>query len=592
MKKKLFYAIFLMIAVLIVSCVKDELVPVEEPEPPQPGELALMHYWHFNNVSGTVESVNADFSVTGGARISYPGTGEGYMDSRTYRPADPVSNLNLRMGQAIDQGAVLRVRNPSAGRILLIEAPSTGFSGLIVTYAIARSRPEVGSQQLFYSPDGGTNWTAVGDVYDAKDMPEWTLVTYDLSGIDIINNNPNLQFKIEFSGPHINNADGNNRFDNFTIDGRSMGESVPEKLTILNVNNGLDPEVGKEFSVSLMVTDANGVPSAVEATTTVTVSLESGTGTLGGTLSGTIAAGSYDLTLTGLTYDTAQEGVKIKASAEGLTEAVSEAFTVRAFYELTLVAAPEGAGVLTGAGTYEAGQEISLNAVPNAGFEFVNWTDAEGEISATPAFIFTMPAESVTLTANFEEIEQVVELIHYWHFNTLSGTVEFVNADFSAVGQGVISYPGTGAGYMDERTHRPADPVSNMNLRMGEEPDQGAVLRVRNPAQGRILLLEVPSTGYKDLVVTFAITRSSEAAADQQFYYSADGGTSWVQASDVFTAPDVPGWDLITIDLSDAPEVNNNADLQFKIEYVGDAAQNPSGNNRYDNITLDGTPLR
>lgn len=579
MKKKLFYAIFLMIAVLIASCVKDELVPVEEPEPPQPGELTLMHYWHFNNVRGTVESVNADFSVTGGARISYPGTGEGLMDSRTYRPADPVSNLNLRMGQAIDQGAVLRVRNPSAGRILLIEAPSTGFSGLIVTYAIARSRPEVGSQQLFYSPDGGTNWTAVGDVYDAKDMPEWTLITYDLSEIEAVNNNPDLQFKIEYSGEHINNADGNNRYDNFTIDGRSMGESVPEKLTILNVNNGLDPEVGKEFSVSLMVTDANGVPSAVDANTTVTFSVESGTGTLGGTLSGTIAAGSYDLTLTGLTYDTAQEGVKIKASAEGLTEAISEAFTVRAFYELTLVVAPEGAGVLTGAGTYEAGQEISLNAVPNAGFEFVNWTGAEGEISTTPAFTFTMPADSVTLTANFEESEIVKELMHYWHFNDLPAeNIEYpdvVDADYSADGLsvGTISYLGA---YLD------ATDGTDINAQMGEEA--GTALRIRSPYDD--LIFEVPSNGYQGLEVKMALTRSGSGADTAELFYSVDEGATWVSVT-IFTNVDSSQFTLYSADLSDITAVDDNDKLMLKIFPSGASG----GNLRMDNFTIMGEKL-
>lgn len=592
MKKNIFYIAFLTIAVLIASCVKDEMVPIDEPEPPEPGALTLMHYWHFNDVSGTVEFVDADFSVTGNARISYPGTGEGYMDSRTYRPADPVSNLNLRMGEGGDQGAVLRVRNPAEGRILLIEAPSTGFSGLIVNYAISRSRPEVGSQQFFYSADGGTTWVAVGDVYDANDIPAWDLITYDLSDVEEINDNPNVQFKIEYSGEFIGNSDGNNRYDNFTVDGRPLGESVAEKLTILSVNNDISPEVGKEFSISLLVQDGNGVPVGVETDTQITLSLETGSGTLGGTLTGTITAGTYDLTISGITYDTAETGVSIKASADGLEDAISEVFEVKAFYELILLAEPEGAGVLTGAGFYEAGTEISLTAAANSGFEFVNWTDAGNEISTDASFIFVMPEEDVMLNANFEEIELEKELIHYWHFSTLSGTVEFVDSDFSATGTATISYPGTGDGYMDERTHREADPVSNLNLRMGVEPDQGAVLRVRNPAAGRILLFEAPSTGFEGLVFTLAITRSSDSAGNQQLHYSADGGTTWNAVGSIFEAQDVPEWDLIVFDLSEIEEVNNNENLQLKIEYSGDGIEGSSGNNRYDNITLDGSPIR
>lgn len=185
------------------------------------------------------------------------------------------------------------------------------------------------------------------------------------------------------------------------------------------------------------------------------------------------------------------------------------------------------------------------------------------------------------------------ELVYYWHFNDQKDPEASIEADFAAAGlQGMISYPGTGEGYLDYRTVRPADPASNMNLRLGQEPDQGAVLRVRNPAEGRVLLFEVPSNGYKDLIVTFAITRSSDLAGAQQFYYSPDAGSTWVEAGDVFEAQDVPEWDLITIDLSAITEVNNNPNLRFKIEYEGDGISGTSGNNRYDNVTVDGTAIR
>lgn len=596
MKTKIYYLAIFAVALIMAACVKDEMAEIEEPEPPAPGTHTLIHYWHFNNVDGTVETIAADFSAIGDAVISYPGTGEGYLDSRTHRAADPVSNLNLRMGQSTDQGAVLRARNPSEGRILLIEAPSTGFTDLIVQYAISRSRPEVPIQQFYYSPDAGETWVAVGDLYEANDIPEWELISYNLSDVEEVNDNPGLQFKIEYSGEFISEVSGNNRYDNFTVDGISMGESVPEKLSILSVNNNEIPEKGEPFSVSLLVQNAAGLPTAVKDPTTVTLSLASGTGNLGGNLTGTIEAGSYELTITGITYDTAEQGVSIKARAEGLEEAISEEFEVKAFYELTLMADPEDAGVLSGEGSFEEGDEIELEAVANVGYEFVHWMDAEGgTVSEEPSFVFTMPAEDITLTAVFEESSTDKELIHYWHFSTLSVEEnDFtgpVYSDFSAVGQGIISYPGTGEGRMDERTHRPADPVSNMNLRMGVEPDQGAVLRVRNPAEGRILLFEVPSTGFKNLEMTYAITRSSDVAGAQQFYYSPDAGTTWVALGDLYEAQDVPQWDLINFDLSHIEELNNNPNLQFKIEFSGDFIHEGSGNNRYDNITLDGVPL-
>jgi hypothetical protein len=184
-------------------------------------------------------------------------------------------------------------------------------------------------------------------------------------------------------------------------------------------------------------------------------------------------------------------------------------------------------------------------------------------------------------------------LIHYWHFNDQKEPSLPIESDFSINElSAAISYPGTGAGFMDYRTVRPQDPASNLNLRMGQEPDQGAVLRVRNPAEGRVLLVEAPSTGFEDLVVMFAITRSSDLAGEQQFFYSADNGNTWVTLGDIIAAPVVPDWDLITIDLSGYHEVNDNAGLQLKIEYSGEAIGGNSGNNRYDNFSVDGKPVR
>ncbi|MGM0498473.1 MAG: T9SS type A sorting domain-containing protein, partial [Bacteroidota bacterium] len=45
----------------------------------------------------------------------------------------------------------------------------------------------------------------------------------------------------------------------------------------------------------------------------------------------------------------------------------------------------------------------SLSASAENGYEFVNWTDADGEVSTEADFDYTMPAENLTLTANYTE---------------------------------------------------------------------------------------------------------------------------------------------------------------------------------------------
>ena len=187
-------------------------------------------------------------------------------------------------------------------------------------------------------------------------------------------------------------------------------------------------------------------------------------------------------------------------------------------------------------------------------------------------------------------------LVHYWHFNDQVITDDDeVPADYSAVGQGMITYPGTGDGYMDFRTHRAADPVSDFNLQMGQEPAQGAVLRVRNPADTRELIVAAPSTGFKDLVVTFATTRTGNGAQEQEFYFSADNGATWVMVGDAYEIteldPDIEGYGYVhkVVDLSEYGIVNNNEHLHFKILAVGEGADNTSGNQRFDNFTLEGS---
>jgi len=75
-------------------------------------------------------------------------------------------------------------------------------------------------------------------------------------------------------------------------------------------------------------------------------------------------------------------------------------------YILNLEVVPPEAGTVTGTGQYEADEPLYINAEANPGWEFVNWTDNNGIVNEAANFIYTMPAEDITLTANFVE-EQV-----------------------------------------------------------------------------------------------------------------------------------------------------------------------------------------
>ena len=69
-------------------------------------------------------------------------------------------------------------------------------------------------------------------------------------------------------------------------------------------------------------------------------------------------------------------------------------------YSLTLEANPKGAATLQGGGVYKAGTSVTLNVTPLPGWSFDNWT-VNGKIVSTKAkFVYVMPKDDVTVTAN------------------------------------------------------------------------------------------------------------------------------------------------------------------------------------------------
>lgn len=73
-------------------------------------------------------------------------------------------------------------------------------------------------------------------------------------------------------------------------------------------------------------------------------------------------------------------------------------------FELVLAVNPAGTGSVLGGGSYTAGSEVALSASPNQGYQFVNWTEAGNLVSTQKDFTYTMPGNSITLSANFELI--------------------------------------------------------------------------------------------------------------------------------------------------------------------------------------------
>jgi hypothetical protein len=188
---------------------------------------------------------------------------------------------------------------------------------------------------------------------------------------------------------------------------------------------------------------------------------------------------------------------------------------------------------------------------------------------------------NVAVQALFEPVpEPTPVLLHYWHFNDLpSGTLSQVPADFTLLAGAAITYPGAGAGYMDRVT----DGGSALNVRMGQPAAHA--LRVRNPSDARELILALPTTGYRNVVLRYAMVRTDNGAQEQRLFYRTSAAAEWTPFGAALTV--TPNYQLVEFDFSAVAGANDNPEFAVRILFGGAAAGGSSGNNRFDNITVD-----
>jgi len=117
-------------------------------------------------------------------------------------------------------------------------------------------------------------------------------------------------------------------------------------------------------------------------------------------------------------------------------------------YEVSLEVVPEGAGEVAGGGTYLSGEEVTVEATLEEGYEFVGWKENGERVSTDNTYRFQIE-NNRELTANFEldwptaEIEETAKkaLAVYWHQSPPGALVDDA-ADARADGRLKLNYPG------------------------------------------------------------------------------------------------------------------------------------------------------
>ncbi|PKP19297.1 MAG: alkaline phosphatase, partial [Bacteroidetes bacterium HGW-Bacteroidetes-23] len=176
----------------------------------------LIHYWNFNDNSSisTLTTPSQSFvtgasitAIAGGiSQINLGGTGQNF----------DVENLNARNGDVA--GTHLRFNDPIGGQ-LQFDLPTTGYENIIIQFATRRSGSGAGTQLWSYSIDG-TTYIPFISILPNDGNP--LLEALDFTAIAEVNNNANFKLRVAFEQAP-GGAVGNNRFDNFTVDGNAIG---------------------------------------------------------------------------------------------------------------------------------------------------------------------------------------------------------------------------------------------------------------------------------------------------------------------------------------------------------------------------------
>lgn len=173
------------------------------------------------------------------------------------------------------------------------------------------------------------------------------------------------------------------------------------------------------------------------------------------------------------------------------------------------------------------------------------------------------------------------ELAHYWNFNNPGAPEAWPQPHPADFGSGTITYT-FGGGVVNFGG-------STVNARNGDGSGQSFVIQGGSGTanNGGSFQLNVATQGYQDLVFSYA-TRGTGTGFDSQIAeFSVDGGDTWTFIGEETDSRESEFF-LVEYDLSGFPEVNDHANVIIRITLNG--ATSDTGNNRFDNITIDGVP--
>ena len=126
------------------------------------------------------------------------------------------------------------------------------------------------------------------------------------------------------------------------------------------------------------------------------------------------------------------------------------------------------------------------------------------------------------------------------------------------------------------------------NARQGDPAGQALSLQggTGNANNGRNLTFNVSTVGFSNIIVSFATQGTSTGFNSNQFQYSLDG-INFIDFGSPYTPATAFGTLPLVFTLTAIVGLNNNPNAAFRIVFNG--ATTSTGNNRIDNIVVEGT---
>jgi len=277
---------------------------------------------------------------------------------------------------------------------------------VLAEYAVSAHAPTV----TVTSPTAGQNLTGTGTItwdgedadgddltYDVAYTPdgvEWELLAFGLEDeqwvqdFNLLPGGHQAQIRVTASDGINSSTPAVSGVFSVTLRAPQVSIEAPTAEASFSLTEGgvvlqglaYDPQEGQIYDDSRLVWTSDRVGELGRGPTVFTSALDEGRHVI--TLTATNSTGQFS-------------SQSVTVDINGLPLAVPSTHVV------TLQANPAAGGSVSGAGTYSDGASVTAEAVTQAGYTFVNWTEGGSEVSQSASYTFSISADR-DLTAHFQ----------------------------------------------------------------------------------------------------------------------------------------------------------------------------------------------